>query len=83
MILCKGSLDVLDGTLLEPTLAGDSSNAAEVSDWKAHSQHIAGVILSTISAGPKIHVSSKTNGPQMWKQLKAAYELTTSAASGK
>ena len=77
-VLRKGAYSVLDGSLPKPIPA--TGNADEIKDWNNKSQYIAGLILGTITSGPKVHLTSKFDGPTMWKELKSAYELSSSAS---
>jgi len=77
-VLRKGAQQVLTGDEVV-TLATDKKNIDEYSKWQGRVQYIAGIILGSASPTAKVHLTSKVDGPTMWKELKEAYEQHTSA----
>jgi len=79
VILRKSDVGVLLGTVPQPQLDTSQSNKVEVEQWKSHAQTAAGYILGSLSEEAKVYITDRINGPQMWKELKDAYDQQTSS----
>ena len=77
-VLRKGAQQVLSGEEVV-TKEPENKNIEDYVKWQGRVQYIAGLILGSTSPTAKVHLSSKLDGPVMWKELKAAYEQHTSA----